>query len=56
MDDDTVGLVWDDGLGATPNDFAPKVIAVIPFVGEECAHGRRARQNIGCRGDIGVLA
>lgn len=56
MDDDTVGLVGDDGLGAAPNDFAPKVIAVIPFIGEECAHGRRARQNIGRRGDIGVLA
>jgi hypothetical protein len=56
MDDDTVGLVWDNGLGAVPNDFATKVIAVIPFVGEECAHGRRARQNIGRRGDIGILA
>lgn len=55
MDDDTVGLVGDNGLGAAPNDFATKVIAVIPFVGEECAHGRRARQNIGRRGDNGIL-
>ena len=43
MDDDTVGLIRNDGLGAAPNDFATKIIAVIPFVGEECAHGRRAR-------------
>ncbi len=56
MDDHTVGLVGDNGLGAAPNDFATKVIAVIPFVGEECAHGRRAGQNIGRRGDIGILA
>ncbi len=56
MDDDPVGLVGDNGLGAAPNDFATKVIAVIPFVGEECAHGRRARQNIGRRSDIGILA
>ena len=56
MDDGTVRLVGNDGLGATSNDFATKVIAVIPFVGEQCAHGRRVRQNIGRRGDIGILA
>ena len=56
MDDDAVGFVGDDGLGAATNDFAAKVVAVIPFVGEERAHGRRERQNIGRRRDIGVLA
>jgi len=56
MDDDTVGFVGDDGFGAATNDFAAKVIAVIPFIGEECAHGRRDRQNIGRRHDIGILA
>ena len=56
MDDHTVGLVGDHGLGSAPNDFATKVIAVISFVGEERAHRRRARQNIGRRGDIGILA
>src|SRR5438132_14295511 len=56
MDDDTVGFVGDDGLGAATNDFAAKVVAVIPFVGEESAHGRRERQNIGRRRNIGILA
>ena len=37
-------------------DFAAKVVAVIPFVGEECAHRRRERQNIWRRRDIGILA
>jgi hypothetical protein len=56
MDDDTVGFIGDDGLGAATNDFAAKIVAVIPFVGEERAHGRRERQNIGRRRDIGILA
>ena len=56
MDDDTVGFVGDDGLGAATNDFGAKVVTVIPFVGEERAHGRRERQNIGRRRDIGILA
>lgn len=56
MDDDAVGFVGDDGLGAATNDFAAKVVAVIPFVSEERAHGRRERQNIGRGRDIGILA
>ena len=56
MDDDAVGFVGDDGLGAATYDFAAKVVAVIPFVGEECAHRRRERQNIWRRRDIGILA
>ena len=56
MDDDTVGFIGDDGLGAATNDFAAKIVAVISFVGEERAHGRRERQNIGRRRDIGILA
>lgn len=56
MDDDAVGFVGDDGLGAATNDFAAKVVSVIPFVSEEHAHGRRERQNIGSRCDIGILA
>ena len=55
MDDDTVGFVGNDGLGATTNDFAAKVVAVVPFVGEERAHGWRERQDIGRRSDIGIL-
>ena len=56
MDDDAVRFVGDDGLGAATYDFAPKVVAVIPIVGEEFAHGRRERQNIWRRRDIGILA
>lgn len=56
MDDDAVGLVGDYGLGAATNDFAAKVVAVISFVSEERAHGRRERQNIGRGRDIGILA
>ena len=55
-DDDTVGFVGDDGLGAATYDLAAKVVAVIPFVAEERAHGRRERQNIWRRRDIGILA
>ena len=39
MGDDAVGFIGNYGLGAAPNDFAAKVVAVIPFVGKECAHG-----------------
>jgi len=56
MDDDTVGFVGDDGFGAATNDFAAKVVAVIPLVGEERAHGRCQRQNVRRRRDIGILA
>jgi hypothetical protein len=56
MDDDAVGFVGDNGLGAAAYDFAAKVVAVIPFVAEERAHGRRERQNIWRRRDIGILA
>ena len=56
MNDDAVGFVWDYGRGAATNDFAAKIVAIIAFVGEERAHGRRERQNIGRRRDIGILA
>lgn len=56
MDDNAVGFVRDDGLGAATNNFAPKVDAVIPFVSEERARGPPERQNIGRRRDIGILA
>ena len=56
MDDDTVGFIGDDRLSAATNDFAAKIVAVIPFVGEERAHGWRERQDIGRRRDIGILA
>ena len=56
MDDDAVGFIGDYRLGAATNDFAAKVVAVIPFVGEQRAHGRRERQKVGRCRDIGILA
>jgi len=56
MDDDPVGFIGDDRLSAATNDFAAKIVAVIPFVGEERTHGRRERQDIWRRRNIGVLA
>ena len=56
MDDDPVGFTGDDRLSAATNDFAAKIVAVIPFVSEERAHGRSERQNVGRRRDIGILA
>lgn len=56
MDDDTVRFIGDYGLGSLPNDFGAQVVAVIPFVGEERAHGWCERQNIRRSSDIGILA
>ena len=39
MDDDTVGFVGDDGLGAATNDFAAKVVAVTHTL---CQRGARS--------------
>lgn len=56
MEDDPIGFIGNDGLGAATSDFAAKAVAVIPFVGKERAHGRCERQNIGRRRDVGILA
>ncbi len=56
MDDDAVGFIGDDGLGAATSDFAAKVVAVIPLVGKERTHGRCERQSIERRRDVGILA
>ena len=56
MDDDTIGFIGDDGLGAATNNFGAKVVAVISLVAEERAHGWRERQNIRRGSDIGVLS
>ncbi|MET4038180.1 hypothetical protein ABMB68_009750 [Bradyrhizobium sp. RT4a] len=34
IDDDTVRVIGDYGVGAATNDFAAKLVAVIPFVDE----------------------
>jgi hypothetical protein len=55
MDDDTVGFIGNDGLGAVTSDFGAKVVAVVPFVCEKRAHGWCERQNIGRSSDVGIL-
>ncbi len=55
MDDDTVGFIGNDGLGAVTGDFGAKVVTVVPFVCEKRAHGWRERQNIGRSSDVGIL-
>ncbi len=56
MKEDAIGLVGNDGLGATIDDLRAQRIAVIPFVRDQRAHGRGERQNLGCGRDIGILA
>jgi hypothetical protein len=55
MDDDTVGFIGNDGLGAVTSDFGAKVVTVVPFVCEKRAHEWRERQNIGRSSDFGIL-
>jgi hypothetical protein len=55
MDHYAVGFVGDYRLGAAANNFGAKVVAVIPFVGKESAHGRCECQNIGRGSYIGIL-
>ena len=55
MDDDTVGFIGNDGLGAVTSNFGAKVVTVVPFVCEKRAHGWCERQNIGRSSDVGIL-
>lgn len=56
MDDDPVGFVGDDRLCPALDDLGAQIVTVISLVGDERAHGRGERQNIGCGGNVGVLA
>lgn len=56
MDDDTVGFVGNYGLGTAVDDLGTKAVAVVAFVGDERAHAGRACQDIGRRGNVGILA
>ena len=55
MDDNTVGFIGNDGLGAVSSDFGAKVVTVVPFVCQKRAHGWCERQNIGRSSDVGIL-
>ena len=56
MEDYSVGLVRNDGLGAAVDDVGAKVVAVVCLVGDEGAHRRRQRQQGRRGGDVGILA
>ena len=55
MDDNTVGFIGNDRLGAVSSDFGAKVVTVVPFVCQKRAHGWCERQNIGRSSDVGIL-
>ena len=56
MDEDTVGLVGDDGLCAALDDLGAQAVAVVAFVGDEGARGGSLRQHVGRGGDVSILA
>ena len=55
MQSHSVGFVGNDGLGAALDDFGPKVITVIPSIGEKRLHRRRKREHARTDGDVGGL-
>jgi len=56
MNDDTVGFVGNNRPCAALDEFGAQPVAVIAFVADEGAHGRRERQDVGRRGNVGLLA
>ena len=56
MQGDAVGFVGNDGPCTTFEDQGAESVAIIAFVGKERVHRWRERQDIWCRGDVGVLA
>ena len=56
VDDDTIGLIGNNGRCAALDDVGAQRVAVIAFVGDQRAHGGCERQDVGRGGDVGVLA
>jgi len=56
MPDNAIGFVRNDDLCAEIGDTGAQSVAVVALVGKKRGHGRRQRQHIGCRGDVGILA
>jgi len=56
VENDPVGFVWNDGLGAAIDDFGAKAVAVVALVPNEGRHRRREFQEGWCSCDICVLA
>ena len=56
MDDDAIGFVGNNRRCAALDDLGTQPVAVVALVGEKLRHEWRERQDIGCRGNVGILA
>lgn len=56
MDDNSIGFVGNDRRCAVFDDLGAQPVAVVALVGEKLRHQWRERQDIGCRGNVGILA
>lgn len=55
MEGNAVGSVRNDRLCAAIDDFGTQSVTVISFIADECGHGRRKRQDLGCGRDVVLL-
>jgi hypothetical protein len=56
MDDNAIGFVGNNRGCAVLDDLGAQSVAVIALVGEKLRHEWRERQDIGRRGNVGILA
>ena len=56
MDDKAIGFVGNNRRCAVLDDLGAQSVAVIALVGEKLRHEWRERQDIGRRGNVGILA
>jgi len=56
MDDNAIGFVGNNRRCAVLDDLGAQSVAVVTLVGEKLRHEWRERQDIGRRGNVGILA
>ena len=56
MDNNAIGFVGDDRRCAALDDLGTQPVAVVALVGKKLRHQWRERQDIGRRGNVGILA
>ena len=56
MDDNAIGFVGNDRRCAVLDDLGTQAVTVVALVGEKLRHKWRERQDIGRRGNVGILA
>ena len=56
MDYNAIGFVGNDRRCAALDDLGAQSVAVVALVGEKLRHEWRARQDLGRRGNVGILA